>query len=444
VSDLSYRTGPTMSAKPKHITPATPEPEAAAVWVPLADLKPWAQNPRKNAAAIQPVLESIRRFGFGAPILARRADGEIIAGHTRLAAAVELGLDRVPVRYLDLDPADAHLLALADNRLGEIAEWDDAQLLALLGDLRQQDSEAAAVAGWSDGEIDSLLKAAGDELLRDADGERAVIEDDAPVDRADELREKWQTARGQMWQAGEHRILCGDSTKAEDVARVMGSDVAVVMHTDPPYGVDVCGGTHDPRDEKNYGSGGRVANDALDDAALTELLHAALTNAAKHMAPGAAFYVWHPPTRAALFLETVRRVLAPHRQIVIWSKQNFVFGRQDYHWQHEPCLYGWLPGAAHTWLGSRNQSTVWTAPPVGADLEKKLHPTAKPLFLAARAIQNHARDGEVVIEPFSGSGSTLVAAEQTGRACRAIELEPKYVAVALERLSAMGLEPRLT
>ena len=169
----------------------------------------------------------------------------------------------------------------------------------------------------------------------------------------------------------------------------------------------------------------------------------ALANCRRHMVPGAAFYVWHASSRVDLFCRSVEHSLARHRQIIVWVKPHFVFGRQDYHWQHEPCFYGWVDGAAHRWLNDRKQTTVWHTEAVGTDLEKKVHPTAKPLALAARAIQNHAAPAEVVIEPFSGSGSTLVAAEQTGRLCRAIELAPKYVAVALERLSVLRLTPRL-
>jgi site-specific DNA-methyltransferase (adenine-specific) len=429
--------------------------EPAAEWVQISALKPWDRNPRKNEAAIKKVAESIRRFGFASPILARRADGELIAGHTRLAAAKLLGIDQVPVRYLDLDPADAHLLALADNKLGEIAEWDDAQLLELLGDLRQQGTDAALVAGWSDAEIDGLLEGAGNDVLGGGEEPGAAVpapvpevtEDEVPIDRAEELREKWQTAPGQLWEiagkGGTHRILCGDSTSEEDFDRLMGGRRAVLLHTDPPYGVSVAGGTKNPRDARNFRSGSVIQNDSLDDDALAGLLCSVLANCRRCLVDGSAFYVWHPSSRRELFAAAVRSELAPYRQIIVWHKKNFVFGRQDYHWQHEPCLYGWVPGAAHTWLGSRDQSTVWATPPVGADLEKKIHPTAKPIALPARAISNHTRQGDVVLEPFAGSGSTVVAAEQLGRVCYAMELEPKYVAVALERLAALGLEPKL-
>lgn len=432
-------------------TPARAD-EIAAEWVAITSLKPWKRNPRENAAAIQPVADSIKRFGFGAPIVARREDGEIIAGHTRYEAAKRLGLDRVPVRFLDLDPADAHLLALADNHLGEVATWDERGLLAVLGDLRQSGTDSAAVAGWTDVSIDDLLAHAGDAIAGTeglGDATQSVVDDDPPVDRSEELRAKWRVVPGHLWEipskngAGTHRLLCGDSTNADDFDRLMAGEVAALMHTDPPYGVNVAGGTRDPRDVKNYRSGGKVANDSLTDENLTSLLRAAFGNCRRYLPAGAAYYVWHPASKLALFAACISDELAPPRQVVVWSKTHFVFGRQDYHWQHEMCFYGWISGAAHTWLGSRNQSTVWTTPTVGTDVEKKLHPTAKPLALPARPIGNHTRVSDLVLDPFCGSGSTLVAAEQLGRKCYAMELEPQYVAVALERLAALGCEPRV-
>jgi site-specific DNA-methyltransferase (adenine-specific) len=360
-------------------------------------------------------------------------------------------------------------MTLADNAVALQGHDDAAAVVAMATAAFERDAPTMADMGYAAADIDALVKSAGDAVLAaaaagasDADVERHEIidgdapariepeEDEPPVDRADELRAKWNTAPGQMWEipsatvaGGMHRILCGDSTKAEDVARVMAGDVAAVLHTDPPYGVDVVGGTHDPRDAANYQSGNRVENDALGDADLEALVSAALTNCRKHMAPGAAFYMWYGESKMPVLLRALLGTLGMYRQVVIWVKAHFVFGRKDYHYKHEACFYGWLDDAAHRWEGDRKQTSVWETPPVGADVEKKLHPTAKPLALPARAIQNNSAPGDVVIEPFSGSGSTLVAAEQVGRLCRAVELAPKYVAVALERMAALGLTPRL-
>lgn len=410
----------------------------AAEWVALSALKTWKRNPRKNKEAISAVARSIESFGFGAPIVARREDNRIIAGHTRYEAAKRLAMETVPVRFLDVTEEQANALALADNKLGEIAEWDDDQLKMILAELRSHDAELPAIAGWSDEELAKLLDDAG------PGGE--TTEDEVPLDKAEELREKWGTSLGQLWEikgsGGMHRIVCGDSTDDAVFTLLMRGEKAVILNTDPPYGVDVVGGTRDPRDKKNFRSGSSIKNDGMSESDLERLLRSVFANTRKHLADGGAFYVWHPSSRCELFARCVTECLAPFRQVIVWVKSNFVFGRQDYHWQHEPCFYGWVEGT-HTWIGSRNQGTTWTAPAVGADLEKKIHPTAKPVFLAAKAIQNHAIKGQLVLEPFSGSGSTLVACEQTGRVGRAIELEPKFVAVALERLSALGLSPKL-
>jgi site-specific DNA-methyltransferase (adenine-specific) len=367
------------------------------------------------------------------------------------------------VCVLDVSDAEADAMTLADNAKRLQGRDDPAALVAMATASFERNAPTMIDLGLGADDLDALVKQAGDAVLNDApggdaplDGDDAprerieVEEDEAPVDRAEELRAKWQTATGQLWEipsatvaGGVHRILCGDSTKTEDVARVMGGETAVLLHTDPPYGVDVVGGTHDPRDEKNYQSGGKVENDALSDEDLRMLVCAALANCRKHMVDGSAFYVWYGENRMPIILRAVLDALGMYRQIVVWVKEHFVFGRKDYHYQHEACFYGWVDGAAHRWLGDRKQTSVWTTPPVGTDLEKKLHPTAKPVALPARAIQNHAAPGEIVIEPFSGSGSTMVAAEKTGRLCCAVELSPKYVAVAIERLAALGLTPRL-
>jgi DNA modification methylase len=412
-----------------------PKSEAAAEWVATAALTPWVQNPRKNDPAVARVVASIQRFGFGAPILARRADGEVIAGHTRLKAALALGLDRVPVRYLDLDPADAHLLALADNKLGELAGWDEPQLLALLGDLRQQDADAAAVAGWGDAEIDALLKAAGDAVLADGAPTPAVTEDDVPVDRADELRTKWATAAGQLWEIpsargrGMHRLLCGDSTRPEDVGRVMGRDRAAWMWTDPPYGVSYVGKTKAALTIQNDGAGD-----------LPAFVGAAFAAADAVLVDGAPVYVAHPA--GALCVEFGKAFLAAgwhFHETLVWVKDAMVLGHSDYHFQHEPIIYGWK-GKNRPWFGGRDKVSLLRHPKPN---RSESHPTMKPVGLVAECLANSSAPAAVGFEPFSGSGTTLVAAEQLGRLCRAVELEPKYVAVALERLAALGLTPRL-
>ncbi len=411
----------------QHIT-GTAEP--AAVWVPIGQLKPWVRNPRRNdGKPVEAVVESIRRFGFAAPILARKADGEVIAGHTRLKAAEVLGLDRVPVRYLDLDPADAHLLALADNRLGELAEWDDSVLLELLGDLRQQDVDAAKVAGWTDEEIDGLLKAAGDAVLGGGAGDTSpIVEDDPPVDAREELRKKYGVERGQLWAIGPHRILCGDSTNESDVARVMSGDVADWMWTDPPYGVSYVGKTKDALTIENDGSDG-----------LPALLADAFARANAVLDDGAPIYIAHPAN--ALCVEFGKAFIAAgwhFHETLIWVKDSMVLGYSDYHFKHEPIIYGWK-GKNRPWFGERNKVSTLEYPKPS---RSEMHPTMKPVALVADCLRNSSRVGALGYEPFSGSGTTIMAAEQTGRRCRAMELSPQFVAVALERLVSHGLEAK--
>ncbi len=446
---------------PKHVTGRV-ENEPAAEWVSLDALKPWAKNPRENAKAIAKIAASIKRFGFGAPIVARKADGEIIAGHTRYEAAKKLKLDRVPVRYLDLDPADAHLLALADNKLGEVSEWDHAKLLDMLGDLRQQGTDAALVAGWGDADIDALLKSAGDDALRasgedgetETEPERApyvapelevspTADDAAPIEEADALREKWGTAPGQLWEiagaAGTHRLLCGDSSDAAAIARLFaGAPKAKLLSTDPPYGVSFGTKNHNPRAK----AWAPIAGDDRNGADLQSWTAAVWRAWLPFVERDSSFYVWSPSLGEghALYRSVLDAGIHIQSQVV-WVKNCLTLGQADYQWKHEVCWYGFFKGEKHRWLGGRAQTTTWDVSRVKqADY---MHPMQKPLELYAIPMRNHTAEGDVVAEPFSGSGSQLVAAEQIKRVCFAMELEPKYVAVALERLAALGLTPKL-
>ncbi|MGH2849216.1 MAG: DNA modification methylase [Solirubrobacteraceae bacterium] len=416
--------------------PSSPAPaESAAEWAPTEALRPWANNPRRNDDAVAAVVASIRRFGFGAPILARRANGEIIAGHTRWKAAQQLGLDRVPVRFLDLDPVDAHLLALADNRLGEEASWNDEMLSAVLADLKAHDADLAAT-GFSDQELAKLLA--------DAAGGGEPNEVPEPeLSRADELRAKWGTELGQLWTiesrsapGQSHRLLCADSTRADDVERLMGVERAACMWTDPPYGVAYVG---------RQASKLTIANDTLTGRRLFELLSASFVAAdTRALSKGAAVYVAHPAGAASLqFLLAFEHAGWRVHQSLVWVKDKMVLGHSDYHYTHEPILLGYTPASAgrrgrggEGWYGDNAQTSVFEVPRPKSSDE---HPTMKPPELVAAMVRNSAPPGGTVYEPFSGSGSTIGACEATGRVCRAIELEPKYVAVALERMSAMGL-----
>jgi len=262
------------------------------------------------------------------------------------------------------------------------------------------------------------------------------IKDPGPqIDRAAELQEKWQTARGQVWQIGKHRLMCGDSTSAEDVARLLDGAKPLLMVTDPPYGVE-----YDPkwrqqvRGEANTPTSvGDVSNDDVDDWSAAILL-----------GDPDVVYLWHSGLHAANVQSGLERVGYQVCNQIIWAKNIFALSRGDYHWQHEPCWYAVKAKAYHHWIGDRKQTTLWDIKPLHSytsDDEHTGHGTQKPLECMERPIRNHEGD---VYDPFLGSGTTMVAAEQTGRICYGMEIEPNYAAVCLERMSGMGLEPVLT
>lgn len=413
-----------------HKADETNDEAAAAVWVNIDKLKAWENNPRKNDHAVDRVAASIDAFGFGAPVLARKANNEVIAGHTRIKAALKLGMTRVPVRFLDLSARDAHVLAVADNKLSELADWDTPVLEAVLADLKAHDAELS-LTGFDDAELAELLSS-------DAPG----VDDVAPIDEADELRKKWHTERGQLWTIGPHRLLCGDCTIDADVARLMNGEKAVLMNTDPPYGVDYAVIKAGMPGFTACRTMGDIENDGLTDgAALQAFLESAIRAGIPHMTQTAAFYFWHPMlTQGSFFAAAAAADILIHRQI-IWVKPGFVLTRSGmYHWKHELCFYGWVRGHQPPWYGDKSQTSVWE---IGRDEDAGMHPTQKPIELFTRPMDNHAKKGEVVYEPFSGSGSQLVAAEHAGRRCYAMDIDARYVAVALERLANLGCTPKL-
>ncbi len=437
---------------------------AAAVYFPVRELRAWRENYRRNHRVLE-LARTILRTRWGAPVLAQRSTRRIIGGHGRTFAALAIldGLDvdgiprggpehmfdpdapgpgLIPVRFLDVSDAEADALAIADNAKGLQGD-DDVDLLvshlqrfgvgtALLADMGYT-AEAverliAGVGAEAQGALGALGASAG------GDEPRATItEDEAPVDRAEELRTKWGVERGQLWEipsaatpGGAHRILCGDSTNAADVATVMAGERARFMWTDPPYGVEYKGAT-----------GLTIENDGA--AGLPELLRGAFASADGVLVEGAPIYVAHPAgPLSRVFAEEWGRIGWKWHQTLVWVKQTFVLGHADYHHQHEPILYGWK-GKNRPWFGGRDKASVLFFDKPARNAE---HPTMKPVGLVADGLQNSSRRGERGFEPFSGSGTSLAAAEQTGRLLCAVELAPKYVAVALERLAAMGLAPR--
>lgn len=395
--------------------------DPAAEWVAPSQLVPWKDNPRKNdGTPVAKVAESISRFGFGAPIVARKANNEIIAGHTRWKAAQKLGLDTVPVRFLDIGANEAHALALADNRVGEEASWDDALLAAVLADLKAQDVPLEAL-GWDDAELAAAMAEQPGGLTGDPD--------EVPEPPAEP-----KTKRGDLWLLGKHRLLCGDSTNAEDVARVMGGRLADMVWTDPPYGVALnkVQSVSEAKARRRRMDGQVIENDELNPDELRRFLSASLGLAAEHSKPGACWYVAAPS--GDIFGEFAfvlgREGLCIWRHTIVWVKDQLVLGRADYHYRHESVLFGWKPGAGHHRLEDRTQDTVWEIPRPKKSPE---HPSMKPVELVARALKNSSSRGDVVLEPFGGSGTTLIAAETTGRECAAVEMSPQYCDVIVAR-----------
>lgn len=365
----------------------------------LQALQAYENNPRKNEAAVQAVAESIREFGFKVPIVID-SDGVIVAGHTRVMAARQLGLTQVPCIVADdLTPDQIRAFRLADNKTAELAEWDLEALAKELDAIEQIDMDRF---GFDLSEFEAAVKVEDDEF-------------------EPELPEEPFTHEGELWELGEHRLLVGDSTKAEDVAKLMGGETADLIVTDPPYNIDYTGCTKDAL---------KIQNDKMSDEDYVAFLRTCTENGINVLKEGGAFYIWYANTESRNVLEAMSQAGAQIRQYLIWVKSLFSLGRQDYQWRHEPCLYGWKEGAAHYFVDDRTQSTVLEEdkPTRSAD-----HPTMKPVPLFGRLIQNSTKPGEIVLDLFAGSGTTVIAAEQLGRRAFVMEFDPHYADVIIRR-----------
>jgi DNA modification methylase len=393
--------------------------EPAAVWVKVEELVPWTQNPRKNEAAAKKVRESIERFGFGAPLLVRKANNQIIAGHTRFLAAKALSIREVPVRFMDLSEEDSQLLALADNKLTEITEWDETLLATVLQELKAQDVDVLA-SGFDQDEIDRLLAELEADKLAD------IEEDPVP-----EPPQNPDSIPGRVYELGPHRLVCGDSTSAQILEDVTGERRADLLFTDPPYGVDY---------QSHMAQGGsatrfrKIENDNLSPEALREFLERAFRVGASALRPGAAVYVCHANQRAGLYAAFEGALLASGFHIagcIVWVKPSATMGWQDYRNQYEPLLYGWRSGADRRKVEDRTETNVWQ---IGRDAAAAYeHPTQKPVELPLRAIRNSTLAGQTVLDLFGGSGSTLIAAAKSGRKAVLVEKDPGYCDVIRQR-----------
>jgi DNA modification methylase len=376
---------------------------------PLDRLIPSARNARTHSPAqVAEIAGSIRAFGFSSPILVG-ADGDIIAGHGRLAAARQLGLTQVPVVVLTgLTDLQRRQLLLADNRIALNAGWDLQMLQLELKDLTTLGADLAAL-GFTTQELAQALAPQRSTGLTD--------EDEIP-----ELSENTVTRIGDTWCAGAHRIACGDCTDAKAVPALLAGIAANLMVTDPPYGVD-----YDPAWRHRLGINksarrAKVRNDTQADWGATWALFG-----------GDIAYVWHSALHATTVAESLRRQGFDIRAQIIWAKERLVLGRGDYHWQHEPCWYA--VRTTGQWTGDRKQTTLWNIPSGNQDCDTS-HSTQKPVECMRRPLQNNSSPGQAVYDPFLGSGTTLIAAETTGRVCLAMELEPAFVDLAVRRWEA--------
>ena len=363
------------------------------------------KHSRRNLDAIK---ASLRKFGQQKPIVVD-AKGIVLAGNGTLTAAKELGWTEIQATRTELAGVEATAFAIADNRTAELAEWDDNLddvLKSLLG--AGQDLEDL---GFSESELAKISS----DLVGDSG-----LDAEPQVDKSDELRVKWGVESGQLWQLGEHRLLCGDSAKVEDARRVMGGGLADMVITDPPYGVAYVGKTKDAL---------KVENDDVDEETLAKMCKQWFDAADEVSRAGAYWIATVPagPLHGVFFNDWKARGYL--RQVMVWNKDSMVMGHSEYHYKHEPILFGWKPGERLK-NSDRTKTTVWDFARPKASRE---HPTMKPIEMWAYAIVNHTERGNSVYEPFSGSGTTIIACEQLGRKARAIEISPNYVAVALQR-----------
>jgi DNA modification methylase len=385
---------------------------------PLADIHPYTKNPRINDTAVEFVANSIKEYGFRQPVVVDET-GTVIVGHTRLKAAERLGMSEVPVHVaVGLSAAQIKAYRIADNKSADLATWDLQLLAGELTDLKLLDVDLLSM-GFTDGEITELLAPPANEGLVDPD--------DVPEPPDEPI-----TQPGDLWILGSHRLLCGDSTNPLHVERLMNGKQAALCATDPPYLVDYTGDR--PNDS------GKDWSETYREVEITDaetFFRGVFTNVLNVIAPKAAIYCWHAHKRQGLISRLWEELDILDHQQVIWVKPSPVFGRVYWHFRHEPCMMGWRKGSQPEHDSDHAFNSVWEIDWEGkARIVGNEHPTQKPVEIFARPMRKHTRAGDICFEPFSGSGSQLIAAEQQGRVCYAMELEPTFVDVAVRRWEA--------
>lgn len=364
----------------------------------IDELVPYDNNPRINDKAADAVAKSISEFGFQVPVVID-ANNIIVCGHTRVKAAKKLGITDIPCIVVDeLTPDQIKAFRLADNKTAELAEWD---MDKLVEELRFIELDMTQFG------FDDLEEALGREVLEDE------------FDENEELPTNPYSQKGDIFVLGKHRLMCGDSTIEEDVKKLTDGKIVDMIFTDPPYNVDYEGGT-----------GMKIQNDKQKDSEFFDFLTKAFTNMASSIKAGGSIYVCHADTEGINFRNAFKNAGFKLAECLIWVKNSLVLGRQDYHWRHEPILYGWKEGAGHYFIDDRTQDTVWEYNKPKAN---DLHPTMKPLELVGRAIKNSSKRNDTVLDLFGGSGSTLIACEQIDRSAYLMELDERYVDVIVKR-----------
>ena len=385
----------------------TNQPTMEIKELPLKELKPAAYNPRKKLKKgdkeYEKIKQSLLKFGYVDPIIVNE-DLTVIGGHQRLTVLKDLDYETAKCVIVDLPKEDEKALNIALNKI--TGQWDEALLADLLLDLQESDFNLD-LTGFEPPEIDDILSNVHDKELS---------EDEFDVE--EELKKPTVSRHGDIWQLGKHRVICGDSTKSETYDQLLGDKKANLVVTDPPYNVDV------------KETAGKILNDNMSDGDFYQFLLSMFTQVENHMEDDASIYVFHADTEGLNFRKAFKDAGFYLSGCCIWKKNSLVLGRSPYQWQHEPCLYGWKKKGKHQWFSDRKQTTIWE---YDRPKSSKDHPTMKPIQLMAYPIQNSSMRGTIVLDPFLGSGSTLIAADQTGRVCYGIELDEKFVDVIVKR-----------
>ena len=374
----------------------------------VKDLLPADYNPRKDLQPGDPEYEKLKRsieqFGYVEPVIWNKQTGRVVGGHQRLKVLIDSGITEVDVVVVDMNTEKEKALNIALNKIS--GEWDTDKLALVIADLQGADFDVS-LTGFDPEELD--------DLFRD-DVKDGVKEDDFDVEA--ELQKPAFSKAGDLWMLGEHRLLCGDSTKPETYELLMNGKKAQLVVTDPPYNVDY------------KGTAGKIKNDKMAEDQFEQFLLAAYSQMYESMTDDASIYVFHSDSHGLAFRKAFEEAGFYLSGCCIWKKQSLVLGRSPYQWQHEPVLFGWKKKGKHQWYTGRKESTIWEfdKPKKNAD-----HPTMKPVALVAYPIMNSTMTGCLVLDPFGGSGSTLIACEQTGRTCYTVELDEKFCDVIVKR-----------